>query len=235
MSVIRVALIEDDLALREGLAEYLRLAGFQVCAVGSGLDFFAALTCQPAFHVAVVDLGLPDVEGRRLVEHLRKHSSTRIVVLTASDARGIRIDSYEAGADLYMSKPVDPDELAAALLSVGGRSAPESEAPSVLPVPGDWQLHRHDWSLRSPQGKSLRLTGKDFQLLLQLASANGELVSREDLCRSLYRRHDVSAEAALSTQVRRLRQRLTRGGIDHGPIRTGHGSGYCFSAPIRIF
>lgn len=234
MNTLRVVLVEDDEALREGLKEYLQLSGCQVTAVPSGLEFFAALTSQHEFQVAVIDLGLPDVDGRRLVEHLRQHTRIKIIVLTANHTADVRIDSYTAGADLYMGKPVDPRELAAALRSLGQRQEPPESPPAETADHAGWQLLCHDWTLHSPGGKVLNLTAREFQLISHLASAQGQLVKRSEICQRLYQRYDHSAEAALATQIKRIRQHLAEAGMTEDPIRTGHGTGYCFSAPILI-
>jgi two-component system, OmpR family, response regulator len=100
MTTPQVILVEDDQPLREGLSEYLTLAGFALTPVGSGLEFFTALPRLPELQVAVVDLCLPDIDGQRLVEYLREHTPVRIIVLTANNQPGCRIESYEKGADL---------------------------------------------------------------------------------------------------------------------------------------
>jgi two-component system OmpR family response regulator len=232
-----VILVEDDELLRKELSEYLALAGFAVTAMGSGLELIASLPRLPDPQVAVLDLELPDIDGRRLIDHLRKNTPIRIVVLTASDEPGRRIDSYERGADLSMSKPVDSIELVAAIRSLAGRQPTRHDAFEQARVvsSGDiWQLDRHAWVLRYPNEKTLRLTAREFQLIDHLVVGQGRVVSRREICQKLYNRYDPATEAALSTLVKRIRQRIADVCAEEDPIRTAHGAGYCFAPPIKI-
>jgi DNA-binding response OmpR family regulator len=238
MTTPQVILVEDDEPLREGLSEYLTLAGFAMTAVGSGLEFFTSLPRLLELQVAVVDLCLPDIDGQRLVEHLREHTEIRIIVLTANNQPDCRVDSYEKGADLYMAKPVDSSELAAAIRSLAMRhlGSQKSKLEAEASASGNnWQLQRSHWKLCCPNGETLRLTAREFQLIEQLALAQGQLLSRRELCQKLYQRFDPSAEAALSTLIKRIRQRITNACDQEDPIRTAHGAGYCFAPPIEIF
>jgi DNA-binding response OmpR family regulator len=241
MTQPKVLLVEDDELLREGLSEYLSLAGLSVIAVGTGLDFFTSLPRLPDLQVAVVDLGLPDIDGRRLVEHLREYTSVRIIVLTASNSPDNRVESYRSGADIYMGKPVDSRELAAAISSLAGRTPAVPHAPVDANLHIDiahgngWRWHRSEWKLGCPNGKALVLTAREFQLIDRLVAEQGQLVSRRDICLRLYRRHDAASESALSTLVRRIRRRIADVDANEDPIRTAHGWGYCFSPPIEIY
>ena len=237
MTTPQVILVEDDEPLREGLSEYLTLAGFAMTAVGSGLEFFTSLPRLLELQVAVVDLCLPDIDGQRLVEHLREHSEIRIIVLTANNQPDCRVESYEKGADLYMAKPVGSCELAAAIRSLAMRQlgSQKSKLEALATASGnDWQLQRSHWKLCCPNGETLRLTAREFQLIEQLALAQGQLLSRREICQNLYKRHDSSAEAALSTLVKRIRQRIANTCDQEDPIHTAHGAGYCFAPRIEI-
>lgn len=229
MNDIRVLLVEDDEGLRAGLTEYLGHFGFVVIGVPNGMECFQTLSIQKnGFQVAIVDLGLPDIDGMRLVEHIRQYTDTRIIVMTAALPTETTISSYEAGADLYLSKPVNSRELVAAVSSLATRVSATIQPGSS---PTGWILKRGDWMLQGPNGQALKLTGKEYQLLCLLGQANGHVVSRDALCRALYDRHDPSAEAALSTQVKRLRRRLSELSEDN-PIHTAHGTGYAFSEDL---
>lgn len=225
----KVILVEDDSDLREALTEYLNLSGCEVTAVDSGLEFFATLTLQSDFRVAIIDLGLPDVDGKRLVEHLRQNTRIRIIIITANDTPIIRIESYSSGADLYLSKPVEPEELLSALNSLSRRDEEFDERAE-----GMWNFQRKRWVLQSPDGKFVSLTSRQFHLIDMLTSVQGVLLRREEICKQLYRRHDQSTEAALNTEVSRLRKKLLEVGITEDPIKTEHGAGYYFSASVRV-
>ena len=230
MDTVDILFVEDDSDLRAALLEFFQLSGLTVTAVKSALECFAALSTPTTFRVALVDLGLPDLDGSRLVEHIRQHTNIRIVVLTARNAPDTPILSYQAGADVYMSKPANARELVAAIRSLIERQV---HVAKVLETDSGWILNRQQWMLTGPDGAVLKLTSKEFQLMQLLVEAQGRVVNREDLCRALYDRVELTAEAALSTQVRRLRARI--GEISDVPlIKTAHGGGYGLMATVRL-
>jgi DNA-binding response OmpR family regulator len=139
--------------------------------------------------------------------------------------------------DLYMAKPVDPGELVAAIRSLAMRQTgtQNSKVEAKTTASGNgWQLQRSHWKLSCPNGETVRVTAREFQLIEQLAHAQGQLLSRREICLNLYQRFDPSAEAALSTLVKRIRQRIADACDQEDPIRTAHGAGYCFAPPIEI-
>jgi DNA-binding response OmpR family regulator len=233
--MITVLLVEDDSALREGLEEFLRLQGFEVTAVANGVDCFTAIINQ-SFNVAVIDLGLPDISGLQIIEHLRRCSSTAIVVLTASVSLQIRVGSYLNGADLFLGKPVQAIELAAAIKSLATRQSQNS--PATAPqnrhrYMAGWRLNNRQCSLISPDGISVRLTAKEFEFIVLIANEAGTTVSRNRACEALYQRDDESSQAALTSLVRRVRLRFAESGIFDIPIITMRGAGYRFSGELE--
>lgn len=225
-STMKLFLVEDDVDLREGLEEALALEGLPVIGLGSTLDFYRALAQGPC-DVAVIDLTLPDGSGLELVEHLRAAGSTRIIVLTARGSVQAKIAGYGAGADLYLVKPVDARELAAAVRSLAGRafSAPE-------PPPATWRLDRAAWALVAPNGRSSRLTAKELKFLDLLVAGEGAVVSRAALTEALGYFDDASGQRALDALVLRLRRKL-ESALGEVPLRTAHGEGYAFPAHCR--
>ncbi len=129
-----VILVEDDALLRDGLADFLTLSGFSVTAVGDGLSFYRVVAERP-FSVAVIDLGLPDQAGEVLVDYTRRNTSSSIVVITARDTLDTRVACYRTGADLFLGKPVEGRELAAAIESLAARRAGAS-LPAVTVAGG---------------------------------------------------------------------------------------------------
>ena len=140
-----ILLVEDDQDLRETIIESLAIHGLPVTGVGTGLEFYQTLNLQ-TFAVAIVDLGLPDLNGYDLVAYLRENSTLKIIILTARTALADRVKGYSTGADLYLVKPVDIEELAAAIFSIVGRTAPSQTTTSVVPAvmsrpsTGPWKL-----------------------------------------------------------------------------------------------
>jgi len=228
----RIILVEDDGDLRESLIEYLILAGYQVEGVGSGLEFYRNLALQ-SFDIAVVDLRLPDQDGVVLVEYARKNSEMGLIILTARDAVEDRVNGYEAGADIYLVKPVDGRELAAAISSLATRRRESSTGPGTTP-PLCWQLDLGAWTLTAPTGACTALTGKELQFMEQLAECPGRPVERDTILLNLYASQDEAASRALESLVRRLRAKIA-GTVDAAsPIKTFHAVGYSFAAELLV-
>lgn len=223
-----IILVEDDKALRESIAEYLNCVGFDVTAVGDGLNFFRTLA-EKKFAAAIIDRGLPDLDGLRLVEYIHANTSTRCIILTARDAVESRIAGYDAGADLYMVKPVDCRELVSALSNtVRRRRSDESGGKSAI-----WRLNRGNATLISPDLSMIPLTGKELDFIRCLAAAPEQVIARQEIMTSLQYQNDEFANRALESLVRRLRRKIERAAKD-SPIITRHGVGYSFAMPITI-
>lgn len=229
---IRVLLVEDDPALRESLAGLLEICGHAVTAVGDGLSFYRHLA-EGSFAVAVIDLNLPDQNGEVLVEYTRRNTHCPVVVVTARDTLETRVDCYRCGADLFLGKPVNGRELAAAITSLAGRHRQLAGAvPATRPECGHWRLLARQRALMFPDGGVIPLSPREYCLLEQLALADGAPVRRGAILEALYRRDDESAQRALDTLVRRTRKKLAERYAGPSPILTHHGLGYMLGVPL---
>jgi len=186
--------------------------------------------------VAVIDLGLPDASGEELVDFARNNSDMSLIVITANDALNSRVSCYRSGADLFMGKPVDGQELAAAIMSLAERqiSRTGTEPAGTESVSG-WKLNSKSWSLMTPRKEEIDCTVKEYRLLSLLAETPSEPVKRPKLLMALYGRDDESAQRALDTLVRRLRQKIQQYWDEDGsPIRTVYSVGYLFADEIAL-
>ena len=231
---VHLLLVEDDALLRRGLERFLTLSGYAVTAVGDSLSFYREINDQ-VFDAALIDLGLPDQRGETLVAYLRQNTTTAIAVITAHDNLETRVNCYRIGADLFLSKPVDGQELAAAIGSLVARSRllskPAPTAPDSAYASATWILQAQERTLISPAGQPLPLTAKEWILFTTLA-ANPEHTSRQALLTALYQRDDLSAQQALDTLLRRTRQKIVEKlGIPQ-PILNEYGVGYRFSGHL---
>lgn len=225
---IHILLVEDDADLSRSLTSYLSGAGFMVTAVDSCLACYAALP-KSRYHVAVLDVSLPDQSGFVLAEYLRANTTLKIIILTAHERVEDRVRGYAAGAHNYFVKPVDARELQAAIMSLV-----DSEHQNAAEALDEtWHLARLSWQLKTGQGNSIKLTLLEFQFVELLASSPGNVVSREILLNAMYNRNDEHSARALDSLVRRLRAKISAGG-HVSPIMTAHAVGFCFSAPIII-
>ncbi len=242
-----VIIVEDDQDLRESLVTYLTLAGHTITGVGSALQFYQAIAEQN-YALALLDVGLPDQNGLVLAEYLRNNTTMRIIMLTARTSLEDKLAGYNSGADLYMVKPLDFQELSAAISSMLGRIEPATAEqnrsdtgrmsspglPSLSKAENPaWMLERSTRTLHTPQGEVIELTGKEFDLIACLASEGNEAVSRQAILKALLYQNDEFSNRSLESLIYRLRTKMAPC-CSSVPIKTTHGVGYCFSAPLMM-
>ncbi len=223
-----ILLVEDDQDLRETIAESLAIHCLPVTGVGSGIEFYQALSRQN-FAVAIVDLGLPDLSGYDLVAYLRENTAVKIIILTARTALADRVKGYHAGADLYLVKPVDIEELAAAIMSIVARSPPPQAIASH-----SWLLERAAWRLVTPDGRHFRLSQKEYRILAALAASRGEPVAKETILNAVYDKAEEPSSRALDVIVSRFRSRYQEQTGSVLPLQTVSGVGFLFAAPLHV-
>ncbi len=219
---MRILLAEDDTLLGDGLRAGLRLAGFQVDWVRDGLAAERELRAQ-AYAAAVLDLGLPGMDGMDVLASVRRAGVTLpVLVLTARDAVPDRIKGLDTGADDYVVKPVDLDELAARLRALVRRAAGQ---PQELLQAGGLQL---DPAARTVQrdGEPVLLSTREFDLLQALMLNAGRVLSREQLEQHLYSWGREVESNAVEVHIHHLRKKL---GADC--IQTVRGVGYLLPRP----
>ena len=219
---MRILLAEDDTLLGDGLRAGLRLAGFQVDWVRDGLAAERELRAQ-AYAAAVLDLGLPGMDGMDVLASVRRAGVTLpVLVLTARDAVPDRIRGLDTGADDYVVKPVDLDELAARLRALVRRAAGQ---PQELLQAGGLQL---DPAARTVQrdGEPVLLSTREFDLLQALMLNAGRVLSREQLEQHLYSWGREVESNAVEVHIHHLRKKL---GADC--IQTVRGVGYLLPRP----
>jgi two-component system OmpR family response regulator/two-component system response regulator QseB len=219
---MRILLAEDDTLLGDGLRAGLRLAGFQVDWVRDGLAAERELRAQ-TYAAAVLDLGLPGMDGMDVLASVRRAGVTLpVLVLTARDAVPDRIKGLDTGADDYVVKPVDLDELAARLRALVRRAAGQ---PQELLQAGGLQL---DPAARTVQrdGEPVLLSTREFDLLQALMLNAGRVLSREQLEQHLYSWGREVESNAVEVHIHHLRKKL---GADC--IQTVRGVGYLLPRP----
>ena len=253
-TAIHVVLVEDDPLLRDSLASYLKLVGFPTTAVGDCLSLYGELAVH-RFDVAIIDLGLPDQAGEVLVDYLRRNCDCVIIVITARDTLDTRVECYRVGADLFLGKPVDGRELAAAITSLAARRATSHPAPHATPAalphaaavapppeapapkavtPAAWTFAARQRILTSPTAQRIELTAKEAHLLALLTAPPAGTVARRKLLEALYQRQDESADRALDSLVRRTRHTIEAATGSPAPILTEHSVGYLFTARVVV-
>ncbi|HED30173.1 MAG TPA: response regulator transcription factor [Prosthecochloris aestuarii] len=234
----RIIIVEDDRDFRESMVESLILAGFDVTGVASALDFYKHIALQN-YLLAILDLGLPDQNGIVLAEYIRNNTDMRIIVLTAQGSLDSRVSAYQAGADIYLLKPVNFSELTASITSILGRLEKQSstglqprETVSSEPrTSAPWVLVQNKMVLLSPQGSQVKLSSKEYDLIEMLVTFSGQVVSRQELLNALGYAGNKSGNRSLDVLIYRLRQKKTADDY-RIPVKTVHGLGYSFSEPV---
>ncbi len=236
-----VLLVEDDEDLGASLVELLELQGFRVAWARSAIECYRYLSEMPDFHVAVVDVGLPDQSGLVVAEYIRANMATGIIVLTANDSVRLTAESYEIGVDLFLAKPVDNDVLVAAMGSVARRHDQRSggwtqsrDGASLPAAVIRWMLDPRRRVLVSPRHVDVPLSTQEMNLLAMFAEAAGELVPRATALEQLYGRSDESAGRALDALVSRLRRKIAVACDGDNPLLTEHGVGHRFIDSLAL-
>jgi two-component system, OmpR family, response regulator QseB len=222
---MRLLLVEDDTLIGEGVRAGLRQAGFTVDWVQDG-EAASLAAANGVYDLVILDLGLPRKDGLALLHELRrKGDEVAVLVLTARDAVVDRVRGLDAGADDYVVKPFDLDELTARVRALlrrrAGRAQPVSRhGPLVLdPVTRRVTL----------RGEPVSLSAREFALLDALLEHPGAVLSREELEERVYGWDEEVASNAVEVHLRNLRRKL-------GPrtIRNLRGAGYCVPAADEI-
>lgn len=214
---MRILLVEDDAALGEGIRTALKPEGYTVDWLGDGASALHALSHE-SFELVVLDLGLPRLDGLQLLRRLRSDGNpVPVLVLTARDATADRIAGLDAGADDYLVKPFDVDELKARLRALlrrrFNRAQPVLEYRDIRLDPEAQQV--------SYQGQPVSLSRKEFVLLHELLSQPGRVLTRDKLQQLLYGWHEEIESNALEVHIHHLRKKL-----HPDLIRTVRGVGY---------
>ncbi len=225
---MRALVVEDDPGIASGLSLSLRQAGYAVDVCGTLESAWTALCVEP-FDAVLLDLGLPDGDGLDLLTRLRRQSERRpgqsslpqrdlpVLIMTARDGVNDCITGLDGGADDYIVKPFDPNELLARLRAMlrraSGRSKPVIEYGDIVVDPATRSVER--------AGLPVALGGKEFALLLTLLQAKPQVLSKARLESAMYGFGEGLESNAIEVHVHHLRRKL-----GESLIKTVRGVGY---------
>lgn len=214
---MRILLVEDDPQLGDGLTVGLRQAGFAIDWVKDGEMAVRVLETE-TFDLIVLDLGLPQLSGMEVIKRVRGRGlALPVLILTARDTTADKIAGLDAGADDYLVKPIDLDELTARIRAVTRRAAGRAE-----PVLSHGALTLDPASHRvSLDGEPIELSAREFSVLHALLENAGRVMTRAQLESSIYGWRDEPDSNALEVHIHHLRKKL---GSDF--IKTLRGVGY---------
>ncbi len=219
---MRVLIVEDDAGIATGLAATLRGSGYAVDVTATLALASAALRVEP-FDLVLLDLSLPDGDGLDWLRQVRRSGSVMpVLIMTARDALPDRVAGLDEGADDYVVKPFEPEELLArmrvALRRSEGRASPLLRHGDLVVDPAAHTVLRN--------GEPVTLRAKEFSLLLALLRGSGQVLSRQRLEQALYGFDEALDSNALEVHMHHLRRKL-----GEGLVKTVRGAGYFVPEP----
>jgi two-component system, OmpR family, response regulator CpxR len=233
MSGTKLLLIDDDKAYCTSLARLLAMEGFEVQVEHTAEAGFTSATGRQ-HDLVLLDVMLSPGDGSKVLQRIRGVSQVPVIMLTARGDEADRISGLEGGADDYLPKPFHPRELILRIHSVlRRRSAP---MPSKVLQVGDLEIHpgsRLVLQLKEQEKQEIELTGAEFDLLLLLVRAAGEVLSRDDLAQGALGRSVAPFDRSIDNHISSLRKKLGNklDGVER--IRSVRGNGYLYSNQSR--
>jgi len=216
-------LIDDDAELCSMMREFLFQNGCQVDCAYNGRDGLARAV-KKTYDLILLDVMLPLISGLTVLQQLRRRKQAPVIMLTARVHRQDRIEGLNAGADDYVAKPFDPDELLARIRAVLRRAGRLAFGDDSIKTFGEIRVNvqtREVWT----GNRIVDLTALEFDILELLIRSAGRVVSRDEITASLLDREATPYDRALDVHIRHLRRKL-----GHTMIRTVRGVGYVFTA-----
>lgn len=221
-----LALVDDDAEFAEFLARDLRERGVDVDVFPDSSDLLTHPSAY-GYDFYVVDLGLPGIDGLDLIKVLRKRTDVGVIVVSGRLGADVFAHVVDAGADMYLAKPVQFEQVVLAIRAVVRRAGltQSSGAP--------WKLDRRARQLVAPDGTRVDLSDADLTVMSCFLEANGETVSRDNLRQRLGRPVESEASDGLNATIYRLRRRIERATPTVVPLQSRSRVGYVFKAPLK--
>jgi two-component system KDP operon response regulator KdpE len=223
----RVLIVDDEPGLRQALAINLRARGYEVDLAATATAALTLAARHPPDAV-VLDLGLPDLDGRTVIAGLRGWTRAPIIVLSARTTQSDKVDALDAGADDYVTKPFGMDELLARLRAALRRGADGDDAPVVETE--DFSVDLAARQVRDRGGEPIRLTPTEWHLLEVLVRHEGKLVERRRLLQEVWGPAYETETNYLRVYIAQLRRKLEPDPAHPRHLITEPGMGYRFVA-----
>jgi DNA-binding response OmpR family regulator len=231
-----LAVVDDEEAITTLLTHYLQGQGYRVSALHDGRALMALMKTDPPALV-LLDLGLPGEDGFSIARQLREHWHCGLVIVTGRGDAVDKVVGLEVGADDYVTKPFDLRELLARVKAVLRRVLPAaaSETPATerrrLRFAG-WTLDSAARTLADEHGRTVELTGGEFDLLLAFVRHPGRVLSRDFLLEHTRGREAGPFDRTIDVQVGRLRKKIEADAEAPALIKSVRGAGYLFVPPV---
>ena len=221
---LSLLLVDDDVELCGMMSEFFAQEGHRLECIYNGREGLTA-ALNGSYDLVILDVMLPIVDGFEVLQRLRRRKDLPVIMLTARVQQQDRIRGLDAGADDYLPKPFDPDELLARVRAVLRRSESLARAEAEQIVIGNIRVSpttREAWL----NDQRVDLTAAEFDLLEMLMRSAGRVVSRDEITAALFEREATPYDRFLDVHISHLRKKLEGG---RGLIRTVRGVGYVFT------
>ena len=218
-----ILVIDDDRNILAIIELYLKKAGFEVATCTTGYEALPAFrSVRPT--LVVLDVMLPGKDGWSILHEIRQESTTPVIMLTAKGDTGERVRGLELGADDYIAKPFDSNELVARIKAVLRRMTPADDVAKVVDLP-DLHISLENYSVLL-DGIAIDMPPKEIELLYFLASHSGKVFTREQLLEQVWGFDFFGDSRTVDVHVKRIREKL--GERDSWQLKTVWGVGYKF-------
>jgi DNA-binding response OmpR family regulator len=224
---LKILILEDNNDLREGWVIFFESQGHSVRAITLAEELLS-ISSDFKPDVYVIDLNLPDADGLDIVRQLRAvHPNIPVVITTARTQIGDKVLGYDSGADIYFTKPVDPQELLAGITALARRRHSSADIENSLYL----KLDRHQ--LRGP-ASTVDLTPSEVTLLASLIKAAGEPLARWQIAQLLGVNDELPSDAMVEMRITRLRKRFNDAGAEGQSIKSVYKQGYVLSCKVLM-
>jgi two-component system, OmpR family, response regulator MprA len=216
---MRILVVDDDPHIRETLKRYLTYEGYRVELAEDGRQALSSMATEPA-DLVVLDVGLPGMDGLEVCRRIREADDVPIIMLTAKGTLEDKVDGLDSGADDYITKPFEPEELSARVRALLRRKAPQSQALKFGTITLDPAARQV-----TVDEKQVELSSKEFDLLELMMRHPRQVLTRETFYDRIWG-YDFSGESnILEVYIRYLRSKLEPVGASRY-IQTVRGVGY---------
>jgi two-component system KDP operon response regulator KdpE len=222
----RVLLVDDEPSILKTMAPLLRSRGYHVETAATGREAIERFEQDPP-NLVILDLMLPDIDGLEVCRRIRARGDTPIIILSAREAEQVKVQALDIGADDYVTKPFGPEELLARVRAALRRSTSDGDAAGQLER-GDLVI---DFDRRRVvrNGDEIRLTPKEFDLLVYLARHAGRVLTHKAILRAIWGPHSVDQPEHLRVLVNAVRRKIEPDPANPRYILTEPWVGYRFA------
>ncbi len=230
-----ILLVDDDPLILALMSRYLDQAGYSVITAATGGEMFSCLNERSDIDLLILDLGLPDEDGLVLARKLRTRSNLPIIILTARDSVDDRLAGLDVGADDYLNKTVDPEELLLRVRNLLRRTSSPSQTSSQ-PAVGEkdvfhfdgWIVDIKGYTVTSPEGSDVTMTPGEFRVLGALLNNRGRVLNRDQLLDAISGHEEAPNDRMIDAFISRIRRKIEKNPRAPVYIKTVTGVGYKF-------